>query len=762
MEDSDWPPLAMVFDDATRRRMASVMESLPRHIKRLQEADVESPEAAAEVLRVEMERLGQNVCELIATQPPRSLLGYLWSTRYLEILGEMREQGENYRPDKIKVEGMQFVLEYVHAAWSSMHELADDDTPLDEAKVATLFETLEEIREYALLFGQMHALASVGENGNRHRGALSILALGTWTNLRGRRHQVLESEFLTFLLKPHDDALRRSYGVGARAIAAGVQAIANSTRVGLAEATDALERSTNEGHARVESGSEVDADTIATAQAAMDDLFRGGVCSLSRHTELTSPLLKDLSYLPGENKEFLAPGNFRATPLRAMPGLVKPGIKLGKEYYITDGQFIRDVAYRTIQRGLLRRDLSYREEWNHRQQQLMESAFTTIFARQLKGAKRYSAAYYRVAETGNWAETDLVVVHEDVLLIVEAKAGVMPMHSPAENFDQHMKRVEGLIVGAYRQCARFIQALTAAKTMTIFELREGRHEKVAELRIRDFRCVLPIGLTVEAMSPFSTCLSILNGIEALPGGHAFMSMSVDDLQVLDRFLATSGELSHYLEVRQHAVRVPDVIIMDEMEYLGAYITRNRFDKVLERQRANVPMVVWNSYADVVDRYFEGETAGEGPVPRQEFPTALADVLAFLDRRRPRGWLEIDAAIRNLNGDERDTLSRGIDDIRQSLNRNPYRRMLIFNGTPLQVWVCRSGKGPSRSKVDREAKLACLMAEAPQVRVLLLVYEKRRKLTGVVCASYETPDSALAGYEELVREASTRRAEAMKS
>ena len=762
MADSDWPPIAMVLDEATRRRMASVMESLPQHIKRLQAANVESPEAAAEVLRVQMERLGQHACELIATQPPRSLLGYLWSMRFVGILGEMREQGDDYRPDKLKVEEMQCVLEYVHAAWSSMQKLADDDTPLDEAKVAALIETLAEMRETALLFGQMRALASVGKNGNRRRGDLSILALGTWTNLRGRRHQVLEGEFLAFLLKPHDDALRRSYGIGAEAIAAGVQAIANSTREGLAEATDTLERATNEGLARVESGSEVGADTIAAALAAMDDLLRGGVCSLSRHTGLTSPLLEDLSYLPGENKEFLAPGNFRATPLRAMPGLVKPGIKLGEEYYITDGQFIRDAAYRTIQRGLLRRDSNYREEWNHRQQRLMESAFVTIFARQFRGAERYAAAYYREAGTGNWAETDLVLVFEDVLVIVEAKAGVMPMHSPAEDFDQHMKRVEGLIVGAYRQCARFMQALTTVETMTIFELREGKHEEVAELRIRDFRCVLPIGLTVEAMSPFSTCLSILDGIEPLPGGHAFMSMSVDDLQVLDRFLSTSGELSHYLEVRQHAVRVPDVFIIDEMEYLGAYITHNRFDRVLEQQRANGPMVIWNSYADVVDRYFEGETAGEGPVPRQEFPAALADVLAFLDRRRPRGWLEIDAAIGNLNGDERNTLSRGIDDLKRSLNWNPYRRMLVFNGTPLQVWVCRSGEGPSRSVVDREAKLACLMAEAPQVRVLRLVYEKRRKLTGVVCASYETPDTGLADYEELVREASTRRAEAMKS
>ena len=644
--------MAMVFDDATRRRMASVLERLPQQITRLQDANVESPEAAATALGVQMERLGQRACELIAAQPPRSLLGYLWSMRFHGALGEMREQGDAYRPNKIENEEMQFVLEYVHAAWSSTQELADDNGPLDEAKVAALFETLEEMRVSTLLYGQMRASASAGETENRRSGHLSLLALGAWSNLRGRRHQVLEGEFLAFLLNPHDDALRRSYGMGAEAIAAGVQAITNSTREGHAEAMETLERAMNENLVSVESDSEVSADTIAASSAAVDDLLHGGICSLSRHTELTSPLLEDLSFLPGENNEFLAPGTFRATPFRAMPGLVKPGIKLGGEYYVTDGQFVRDVAYRTIQRGLLGRDPGYREEWNQRQQRLVESAFTTIFARQLRGAKRYGAAYYREAGTGNWAETDLVVVYEDVLVIVEAKAGVMPMHSPAEDFDQHMKRVESLIAAACRQCARFMQALTTAATMPIYELRGGKHKEVAKLRTRDFRSVLPIGLTVEAVSPFSTCLSSLDGIEPLPGGQAFMSMSVDDLQVLDRFLRTPGELLHYLEVRQHAVSVPDVFVIDEMEYLGAYITHNRFDRVLEHQRANRPGVVWNAYADIVDRYFEGQTAGEGPVPRQEFPAALADVLAVLDRRRPQGWLEMDAVIRNLGSDER--------------------------------------------------------------------------------------------------------------
>ncbi|MCY3819941.1 MAG: hypothetical protein OXH52_11350 [Gammaproteobacteria bacterium] len=760
--DREWPPaVAMVLDDATRRRMASVAERLPEHLERLRAGNPESLDAAAADLRAEMERLGEHACELVACQPPRSLLGYLWSTHFVGILGDVREKGDEYRPDKIKGEELQFVLEYVHAAWSSIPELADEKTPLDQAKVAALFETLDELRLNALLFGQVYALASMGSTGDGHRGGLIVLALGAWSNLRGRRHQTLEGEFLGFLLRPHDEALRRSYGMGADAVAASVQGIADSTREGLAEAAESLFGAAERWRAEDGASGEVAAETVATGMAAYDDLLRGGVCSLSRHTDMTPPLLEDLSYVPGENKEFLAPGEFRATPFRALPGLVKPGINLGGEYFVTDGQFVRDIAYRTIQRGLLGRDPAYREDWNDRQKSLMENAFTTIFAGQLRGAKRYAAAFYREAGTGNWAETDLLVVYEDVLLIVEAKAGVLPMHSPAADFDAHMKRVEGLVVSAYRQCFRVMEALAAGEALPIYELHNGKHEQVAELDLQDFRLVLPIGLTVEAISPFSTCLNSLEAIKALPEGHAFMSMSLDDLLVLNRFLRTSGELLHYLEVRQRAVGVPDVIVIDEMEYLGAYIEENRFDDVLERQRAAGRGVVWNAYADVVDRYFEGENAGTGPVPKREFPAALSDVLGFLNRRRPRGWLAMDAAIRNLDGDERENLSHGIDALKKTLNQKPYRRMLMFDGMPLLVWVCRSGQGPPARLMDREARLACLIAEAQHVRVLRLVYKRRRKLTGVACASVGAPDSSRPDYGELVREASARKADAVE-
>ena len=109
---------------------------------------------------------------------------------------------------------------------------------------------------------------------------------------------------------------------------------------------------------------------------------------------------------------------------------MKPGIRLGDDFYITDGQFVRDVAYRCIQRGLLARDRGYREEWNRRQKHAVEDVFAEIFASQLNGSQAHHSVFFREPKTSNWVETDLVVLLEDVLIVIEAKAGGMPWNRP--------------------------------------------------------------------------------------------------------------------------------------------------------------------------------------------------------------------------------------------------------------------------------------------------------------------------------------------
>ena len=75
------------------------------------------------------------------------------------------------------------------------------------------------------------------------------------------------------------------------------------------------------------------------ADQAMDDLFRGGVANVSRHTKLPPMLLADLAYCRGEETEFFAAGDFAGTPYRTLPARKKPLIQLGTDYYAVDLMF---------------------------------------------------------------------------------------------------------------------------------------------------------------------------------------------------------------------------------------------------------------------------------------------------------------------------------------------------------------------------------------------------------------------------------------
>lgn len=751
--------VAMVADEATLQSMASLEEALRQRFEKLEASGPLTVEESIAHLCAEMERESSRARCLILRQPPKQLLGYVWSMHSLYISGESDEQGDSYQPNKHVIDDMQFMLEFVHAAWSCIGVLADQRCKLNEAEVAEIFDTLTQLRTTTMLYCMMKSRAMAVEAGDRRSGNLAFQAMSAWVNLRGRRYQVLEEEFLKFMLHPHDEVLWKCYGMGADEIAAGVQAIADTSRTGLARAADNVERGMKAAEAS--GGFEsLSADMARQAMDAVDDLINGGICNISRHSKMSKSLLQDLSYLPGENTEFLAEGELRGTPLRTLPALVKPGIRLGEDYYIADGQFVRDVAYRCIQRGVLARDPDYREEWNRRQKRVVEEAFAKIFESHLKGAAIYRSVHFREAKTGNWTETDLLIGMEDVLVVVEAKAGVMAMDSPAEDFGRHMASIERLIVKAYGQCERFLKYMAGADSVPIYELRSGERVKIAELSLGEFRKVLPIGLTVESLSPLSTCLDNLPETSPLLGRHGFMSMSVDDLLVLGRFLPTPGELFHYLELRQEAGAVPDATVIDETEYLGAYISRNRFDTDLQEQRKEAPFVVWNSYSEVVDRYFRGENAGRGRVPRQNYPAELEAILKVLDRKRPKGWLEMDAAIRKLGSDERGNLSKGIAELKRTLGRHDHRRMLIFNGIPIQVWVCASGRPPHEGQVRCQAEVACLIAGAPRTLVLILSYNRKRRIRNVECMSYATPDQTRDDYQELEQEAVAQRTRAI--
>ena len=108
---------------------------------------------------------------------PKQLLGYVWSIHHLNILGEMDEQRDSYRPNKQMIDDMQFLLEFVHAAWSCSQEIAEDRSTLNEAEVARIFDLLAGLQDTTMLYCMMKSRTMAVEAEDSRRGDLAFRAM---------------------------------------------------------------------------------------------------------------------------------------------------------------------------------------------------------------------------------------------------------------------------------------------------------------------------------------------------------------------------------------------------------------------------------------------------------------------------------------------------------------------------------------------------------------------------------------------------------
>jgi hypothetical protein len=685
-------------------------------------------ETVASLLK-EMETIAARMRELIVAMPPHDLLGYIYAQRMMQALTDQSvEQGQHEADEQSDlINENQFLLEYVHAVLASDAEPAE--MIFDEGRCAELYELGTKLRAQAMFFAM--ATSADTKNGifGPNTADIEFQAKSTWVMLRGNRYQVLEEEFYRYVLAPHDEMLKEVYGVNADDIAKGFQAMANATRTGHADASKEMMEQFEAAQAfAAAQGKALEhvmeawvADNAEKSEAAgwaMDDMFRGGVANVSRHTKLPPALLADLAYRRGEETEFFATGDFAGTPYRTLPARKKPLIQIGSDYYAVDPCFTRDAGYRALLYNLLQRKPAYKKAFEERQKTMSEAAFADILAAQLPGATVLQEVYYKDPANKQWSENDTLILLDDVLFLVEAKAGAAAtIASPALDFGRHAQSVQDLVVKAYKQCERFFNHLSSADEVPLYHLVDGKYEECGRVRRSDYRVMVPIGLTVESFSPFSAHCKELPQIEPLLGMHAFVSLSIDDLFVLKRLLPTPGSFAHYMEVRQAVAGIRGAHLFDELDHLGAYLKKNRFDQdiVDQLKDGKVYMLIWDGMSEVVDRSFEGEDWENGPFPTQDFPAEVLKLLEALDATRARGWLSAESHIRDLGEDGRKNLGKILSDLRQTLNHHPARYFtLAGDGKPLFVWLQQHDHHIDWIKVNDKASSAALAVNASKV------------------------------------------------
>lgn len=728
---------------------------------------IEQAQVAADILK-EMKELAAKIRLLVNGMPPEELLGYIYAQLLMMSNSTTSPELDTEVPSEERNE-VQFLLEYVHAVLAS--DVAPDDVEFDETKCSELFALSRSLREKAMFFAMVSSANTDNKDFGSDTADIEFHAKSSWVMLRGNRYQVLEGEFYQYVLAQHDDILNDIYGVGAVDIAEGFQQLANTTRTGQANAIEemlkqfeAAQRFATEKGKQLEEVMEewveVNAQQTKRAGLAVDDMLRGGIANVSRHTKLPSEFLADLAYQRGEEVDFFSDGDYSGTPYRTLPARKKPLIKLNEDYYAVDPCFIRDAGYRSLLFNLLQKKPEYKEQFKERQKVMSEAAFPEILAEQLANATVYQEVYYKDPKTKQWAENDTLVLIDDVLYLVEAKAGAAAtIASPELDFKRHSQSIKDLILKAYKQCERFFEYLKSADEVSIFNLVNGKYEEIGKLRHSDYRVMIPIGLTVESFSPFSAFSKNLPQVKPLLGQHSFVSISIDDLFVLKRMLPTPGIFAHYMEVRQAIAGVKQGLLFDEFDHLGAYLTNNRFDQeIIEKTKSeNSGLVICNGLSRVVDKFFESGQWDTSPIPTQEFPDAVSKALTALDVSRKPGWLSVDSLIRDFGEETRISFGKYLSDLDNSIEKHPAHYFAFGGeGKPIFVWIQNSKYDVEWEKVNDTASAVAISINTKELMGMLIKVGKGRVYEAAQYFRVDVPTEQTESNEHIYKEAQSMR------
>ena len=649
----------------------------------------------------DMENTAAQMRDMIVSMPPLELLGYIYGQRFINAMNDYTgssTSGSITEPDQ-RINESQLLLEYVHAVLSST--APPTQCRFDESKCVELLKLARILIDKSMSFSMISSVTKQGGAFGPATGDIEFHAKTAWVMIRGHRYQVLEGEFYNYVLSPHDDVLNEVYGVSAADIAVGFQSMSDAFRSGHADAMQILEgafkAATESTLAQRKSLKQVldgwgatGSAYLTNTQRALEDVFMGGIANVSRHTNLPQLLLSDLAYERGQETEFFADGKFAGTPFRTLPVRKKPLIKIGLDYFAVDPCFARDAGYRVILHNLLRRRPSYKKAFEQRQKSMSEAAFADILSNQLLGAKVYQEVYYKDPATNKWCENDTIILMDGVLFLVEAKAGAAAtIASPALDFERHIQSVNDLVLKAYKQCERFFNYINSSEEVPLYQLKDGTYTECGRLCSANYRVKIPIGLTIESFSPFSAYCKELPQVEPLLGKYAFVSMSIDDIFVLNRILQTAGELIHYLEVRQAVAGIRGSRLYDEMDHLGAYVHKNRFDMVIAEQLRDTTsgLVIWDRMSDIIDQCFETEDWAGKQFPTQKMPKLVRRILETLNSTRSPGWTAAESLIRDLSCESKDVLARMLSDHTKRLAKHPSRHFGMSIGSRLLfVWL----------------------------------------------------------------------------
>ena len=671
----------------------------------------------------------ESIRAIVASHNPIDLLRRAFLMCVVNRLGLQKES------DLETAHGVdQRMLDYIHSVVLST-EIAEDSPDISDAEWDELRAYVDDL--FKLLnvqfFASRSAVAAQEDNYDQRLDDLYTWELMHRYNVRGARYVVHERSHLLDLLGPHSLEIERQYGLTSDQFVDDIMKIIDTHLKGTPSCYRELERLQAELFERTDGDVLEQRATQIGAEAAIreaaeelgllpelvscaDKAFGFGLFDLQNICDLPSELIDDLSMGPGEDHSYFDGSEYSGWPIQYRTTLDKPFLRVHGRYYCFDIYTLLDGLYRAMGKLIRTNNPSYAETWNQLQKEASESVPLDLLSGLLPGATVIPSCYYEYLDedTGKlkWAETDGVILFDDVLLVVEVKAGAFLTETPSPDMEAYLRSVQEVLFDPGEQGYRLIHELRRASTVSLYQTQGKRAKRTTPLLELDHSLVREcyvVAISVDQLTEIAGTIQH-KVLETPDVEDPVWRISIDDLRIFRDVFTNPLIFCHFLEERHKAYGSKMIDTVDEIDHFGLYMSMNCYVKQAEEAEGEVSRVFYGGFGDSIEEYYHARHEGGTPEPpRQDAPERLYEVLGVLSDQATPGRCAAASYLLGMCGETRDMLWSGVEDLLARLEANGVAPPMSVDGTdPISVFVERQSAPTWDSNHIQDIVYTCML------------------------------------------------------
>lgn len=386
-------------------------------------------------------------------------------------------------------------------------------------------------------------------------------------------------------------------------------------------------------------------------------------------TEVPHHLLDPLSAPFGSNEVFASFAKSPAWPTNDSVVNRKPLMKHDENYFCFMPQLLTFNTVSILESLIREKDKAYfKASYYKGRANYLEDSALKYLGDLLPDAAVFSRLYYRMEEDGEQKrfETDGIVLYDNNIFIVEAKAGALSTSSRRGGLERTRRDLKELVETAYNQALRTKRFITEQEQdRPRFEYEDGSEALVLENKEK-FGNIFLVNVTLESLQHLSTQLNPLKALDLIKGQDWPWSVFLNDLRVMSELIESPSEFLVFLKRRIRANDYPQFRSVDELDFLMYFFNDGLYFE--NEQLKGFDVVQPTGYTDNLNLYYE-YIAGRLPTaekPRLQIPDEYRSLVTSIEATGKEGFTRVTTALLECDSEAFEFILKGLRNLKGRL------------------------------------------------------------------------------------------------